>query len=483
VRQGRQRPRRSCLPTGAVSFAAGAEAAAFAETCGLVLDDWQRWCLDHLLSERADGSWAATIGLLLLPRQNGKNAILEALELAALYLFDEERVLHTAHLAKTAADHQRRMVALVKANPDLDAITKVYDANGKEALVRTDNGARLEFITRGKKSARGGSPSRVIFDEALFLTDDQIQAIVPSLSAQSMNAAGPPQMIYTSSAPLPDSFLLHRLRDRMLSGDASSMFGAEWGADLGVDIHDRDAWYDHNPGMGIRIAEEWVAENELAIMTEEAFSIERLGVVYPPLTDAKDVKLPADKWDATVTHRHVDVEPGAITIAFDVSRDGEWSSIAIAAGDIAAPYVEVIDHGKGVGWLPARIVELCAKWKPLAVGCNAAGPAGAQVAPVLEAMRNADIDVDVLRPMNASDYKSACGGLFTDVVEGRLRRPPDQGPLDVAAHNAADRPLGDAWAWDVRHATVPISPLVAVTIARALLPSEPPVALAPVFAY
>lgn len=483
MKRGSQRPRASCLPSGAVNFDAAAEAADFAETCGLVLDDWQRWCLDHLLSERADGGWAATIGLLLLPRQNGKNAILEALELAALYLFDEERVLHTAHLAKTAADHQRRMVALVKANPDLDAITKVYDANGKEALVRTDNGARLEFITRGKKTARGGSPSRVIFDEALFLTDDQIQAIVPSLSAQSMNAAGPPQMIYTSSAPLPDSFLLHRLRDRMLSGEASSMFGAEWGAELGADIYDRDLWYEHNPGMGIRISEEWVAENELSIMTEEAFAIERLGVVYPPLTDAKDVKLPADAWDATLTTQIPDMQPGAITLAFDVSRDGEWSSIAIGAGTITDPYVEVTDHAKGVGWLPARIVELCGKWQPLAVGCNAAGPAGAQVAAVLEAMRAADIDADVLRPMNASDYKSACGGLFTDVVEGRLRRPPDQGPLDVAAANAAERPLGDAWAWDVRQATAPISPLVAVTIARALLPSERPAAVAPVFAY
>jgi hypothetical protein len=42
--------------------------------------------------------------------------------------------------------------------------------------------------------------------------------------------------------------------------------------------------------------------------------------------------------------------------------------------------------------------------------------------------------------------------------------------------------LGDAWAWDVRNATVPISPLEAVTVARFLLPTEVPVA-APVFAY
>ena len=97
MRRGEQRPRLSCLPQGAVS-SAGEEAAEFAETCGLVLDPWQRWCLDQMLSERADGAWAATLVLLLLPRQNGKNSVLEALELAALYLFDEPRIIHTAHL-------------------------------------------------------------------------------------------------------------------------------------------------------------------------------------------------------------------------------------------------------------------------------------------------------------------------------------------------------------------------------------------------
>jgi len=53
-----------------------------------------------------------------------------------------------------------------------------------------------------------------------------------------------------------------------------------------------------------------------------------------------------------------------------------------------------------------------------------------------------------------------------------LKRPDGQGPLDRAAADAAERPLGDAWAWDLRSATVPISPLVACTIARALLPIE-----------
>jgi hypothetical protein len=78
--------------------------------------------------------------------------------------------------------------------------------------------------------------------------------------------------------------------------------------------------------------------------------------------------------------------------------------------------------------------------------------------------------------LTTSAYKAACGGFFSDVVEGRLRRRADQGPLDLAVGDATERPLGDAWAWDRRQATVPISPLEAVTVARALLPTEVPAA-------
>ena len=55
----------------------------------------------------------------------------------------------------------------------------------------------------------------------------------------------------------------------------------------------------------------------------------------------------------------------------------------------------------------------------------------------------------------------------------RLRRI-EQPFLEVAVGAAGERPLGDAWAWDLRNAAAPIAPLVAVTIARALLPPEVP---------
>lgn len=437
-----------------------------------------------MLSEDAAGAFAASIICLILPRQNGKNAVLEALELAAIFLFGEKLVIHSAHLNDTAVSHMERMKSLVSAHPELDRITKFYDANGKERMVRTDTGATIRFITRGQKTLRGGSPSRIIFDEALYLTDAQVQAIVPSLSAQSMNAEGAPQMIYTSSAPLALSTVLHRVRDTGIAGESKNMFFAEWGCELGVDIEDRDAWYDSNPGMGIRISEAWIEDNELMILTPEGFMIERLGVVYPPDSDHREPKLPPVDWAASAQDVEPDnLEPGDLAaLVFDVDIDGQSSSIGIGHGTIGDPYVELLSHNPGVGWLPAEVVRLVRKWQPIALACNGAGPAGAQVGPIQQALRDAGLEIEV-QQFNATEYQQACGGLYTDVIEGRLVRPQGQGPLDVAGEDATERKLGDAWVWDRRSATVPISPLVTITIARALLPTAAPASKRPVFAW
>ena len=439
-----------------------------------------------MLGEDEFGRWVASIIVLIMPRQNGKNAVLEALELYAFYVLDEPRILHTAHLAKTAGDHMRRMVELVRANEELEAITHIRWSNGKEALERIDTGARLEFITRGRKTARGGSPTRIVFDEALFLTDEQVQSILPAMSAQSMNA-DPPQFVYTSSAPLPESTVLHRVRDRGIGGNAGRMFMAEWSIDVAdVNLDDpavlSDQLHEANPGMGIRIAEDWVLENELATMSEEAFLIERLGVIINAAA-VEAVKLPADRWAETwrycpprcpEDHKHkgqrAEFLPGEITLAYAIAPDGLQSSIAIGGQSLQNPYVQVIDDRPGAGWLPGRLVELIEKWNPIAVGCVGAGPSAAQVGPILQAFVAAGVDANRLTQVSMTDYRAACAGLYTDVVEGRLERPAGQGPLDLAVSKAEAQVSGDSWKWDIRNATVPICTLESVTVARALLP-------------
>ena len=91
-----QQPRLLTTPQGAIS-SSGVEAAELAAAAGLFLDDWQRLALDVALGERADGRWAAFEVGLVVSRQNGKGSILEARELAGLFLFGGRLILHSAH--------------------------------------------------------------------------------------------------------------------------------------------------------------------------------------------------------------------------------------------------------------------------------------------------------------------------------------------------------------------------------------------------
>ena len=77
------------------------------------------------MGETAAGRWAAFEVGLIVPRQNGKGSILEALELAALFLADPDAppplILHSAHEFKTSAEHFRRVRDLIEATPLLAA--------------------------------------------------------------------------------------------------------------------------------------------------------------------------------------------------------------------------------------------------------------------------------------------------------------------------------------------------------------------------
>lgn len=188
------RPRFRHLPPSVSS--AGQEAVELAASAGLVLDPWQVEVLEGALGERRDGRWSATEVVVIVPRQNGKGAILEARELAGLFLFGEMLQTHTAHRFDTAIEHFRRVRYLIENTPDLmRKVKKIREANGDEGI-ELKNGARLNFKARSKGSGRGFSGDLVVLDEAYYLGD--LGDLLPTLSARPN-----PQVWYTSSAPLP----------------------------------------------------------------------------------------------------------------------------------------------------------------------------------------------------------------------------------------------------------------------------------------
>jgi phage terminase large subunit-like protein len=288
---GDQRPRLSSVPPADRSE--GRNAVDLAALAGLELDPWQADVLEAGLGRR-DGRWAAFEACLIVARQNGKGAVLEALELAALFLFDDVRlILHSAHEFKTAAEAFLRIRQLIEGRPEFERrVERIRTAAGAEAIELKD-GKRLRFVARSSGSGRGFSSDLVILDEAYQLGDQEMAALLPTLSARP-----DPQVWYTSTAGFPTSTQLGLVRARGLSGCDPSLAFFEWSVD--PDDHDpadERCWAQANPGLGIRITPEYIAK-ERAALSPEVFARERLSIGDYPSEGGGWETISADAWSA-----------------------------------------------------------------------------------------------------------------------------------------------------------------------------------------
>jgi phage terminase large subunit-like protein len=290
---GDQRPRLRSVPTPVSSE--GDRVADLAEAAGLKLDDWERWVLDQGLGRDDTGKWTAFEACLIVARQNGKGAILEALELAALFLndFGVDLILHSAHEFKTASEAFRRIQARIDNHPSFRRrVRQVYLQRGAESI-ELKNGKRLRFIARSGGSGRGFSADLVILDEAYELGDAAMAALLPTLSARPN-----PQIWYTSTAGLPSSSQLGLVRARGLRGDDPSLAFFEWSADPDdYDPSDPACWAQANPGMGIRITPEYIAKERAALAPAE-FARERLSIGSYPVDGGAWEVVGQDTWSA-----------------------------------------------------------------------------------------------------------------------------------------------------------------------------------------
>jgi hypothetical protein len=450
---GDQRPRLCSVPPS--GWSEGERVTGLAAAAGLYLDDWQQFVLDAGLGRRDDGLWSAFEVALIVSRQNGKGAVIEALELAALFLddFGANLILHSAHEFKTAAEAFLRIRSLIADNPLFERrVERIRTAAGSEAI-ELKNGKRLRFIARSSGSGRGFSADLVILDEAYVLGDDAMAALLPTLSTRPN-----PQIWYASTAGTETSVQLGRVRERGLAGNDPSLAFFEWSVDRDdYDPADRTCWAQANPGLGIRISPDYV-EHERAALAPDAFARERLGVgVYPTdLADAWQV-ISRESWTALTDVRSVPEDP--VAFAADAMPGGSHAAIGVAGRrSDGLLHVEVVDHKPGTAWVVPRLVELVRKHDPCAVVIDSTGQAASLIGPLEQA------GIEVLQP-SARDAGNACGQFFqavTDAAEIRHRGDP---ALMSALGGAQTRPLSDAWAWARRSAAVDISPLVAVTLA------------------
>lgn len=464
---GVQQPRLRYVPDYVST--AGPEAIELSEMAGLYLDEWQRLVLTDALGERPDGKWAAFEVGLTVPRQNGKGGILEARELAGLFLLNERLIVHSAHEFATAEEALERMAAIIEGTPDFSRRVKaIKRSHGQEGIYLT-NGQRLRYRTRTKGGTRGFTCDCLIYDEDMVLSEWTHGATLPTLSAIPN-----PQVWYTGSAVdqevHPDGIVKSRLRQRALKGEDPALAYFEWspGIDSPDDVtaakaKDPAVWAVSNPARGIRISDEHIGREQRSMSSRE-FAVERLNVGDWPDPDQHDSKLIPNWLD--LVDEDSDIHR-AREFAFDVSPNRNRASICVAGRRKDGLYhVEVVEHRPGTGWLVDRLCELVKTHRVRGVVADERGPGAA----FISELKNRRVRV---YPVRSGEYAAACGrfydccGVPEDGAEGspsKLRHRDDE-PLNAAVAGAAQRPLGDAWAWSRKNSSVDITPLVACTLA------------------
>lgn len=469
-RIGRQTPRVARYPQYVSS--AAPEVIELAKAAGLILDPWQQFVLLHGLGELAGGRWAAFRACLWVARQNGKGAVIEALELAWLFLFGEKLILHSAHEYKTAQEAFLRIKTLIESNPDFDKlVTRYWQANGEQGI-ELKGGRRLRFVARSRTSGRGFSGDKNILDEAQELTVEQMAALLPTMSARPN-----PQMWFFGTPPESSEAWAYNLRaagepwlpnqtpdHQMAYFDfGGGFFNPDDLQDV-AKLDDIDLRYETNPAMGIRITPEFVAGERILLGSK--FAGERLGMWLPPPADASTV-IPEWAELADAKSRRV----GDVAFAIDVSPDRKHSAISMAGKRADGLWHwELVEFSRGTEWIVARIVELKVKHSPVAIALDSASPAFSLVTDLNKAKIKESEDAEKplrgdLLVLGTRDVAAAFG-MFVDAANQGRGRHIDQPELNTALAGAQTRPLGgDGLAW-ARKGDASISPLVAVTEAH-----------------
>lgn len=434
------------MANGEVAYSDGGDAAMLAASLGLELFPWQRSVIDDLCSrDGRDRPAYATAGLSV-PRQNGKNAVLEAFELYEVAVAGWH-VLHTAHRVKTTKRSFQRLVRYFtdKRHPEMSRLVRnIRYTNGEEAI-HLANGGSIEFSARSRAGNRGFDDIQlVVWDEAQELTDDQMSAIMYTISASS---TGDRMMVLTGTPPDESApgTVFTRTRQAALASPAKRTLWLEWGV---AEMPPRGSSFEgvlplvyaSNPSMGYVLDEEFT-ETEFEVADLLGFCVERLGYWIP--RQSAQAAIPRQLWEGAAIDAIGDRYRGKRAFAVKFSPDGSTYALAGCKLGRDGAAVELVELGSTEGGT-----------KPLARALYDARGRAAVV--VVDGLSGADALCDNLAELRAprgyvvrprtGDVIAAATGLL-DELKARTLVHSRQPALDDSALGSAKRAIGSRGGW------------------------------------
>lgn len=339
--------------------------------------------------------------------------------------------------------------------PELNSrVAEIRSVNGQESIT-LKNGGSVEVIARSKNSGRGFTVDVLVMDEAQEMSDDDLEALMPTTSAAPQ---GNPQWLLTGTPPgaKANGEVFTRVRDEALGGKSLRLAWHEWSAAGDVDLDDRAVWYDVNPALMAGRLQMSVLEGERARFSDEGFSRERLGM----WASAASQQVIADA-DWVRQADPVSVPTDRFALGIEVSPGGESASVALAGlrGD-GAWHIELDEQRTGTAWVVPYVTALLAVNPEVrSIVADVGGPTALLADDFVKAK------IRVTYP-KVVEVAAACERLREGIVAGQVRHT-GQHQLTLALQVARRRILAERgiWFWSRKNITADITPVQAASLA------------------
>lgn len=441
----------------------GHAVAEVSRRLGRPLMPWQQYVADVALEiDPLTGLLAYDEIGLTVPRQSGKSMLILAKAVhrasATGFFGQRQRIVYTAQTRNKAREKwEEDYAADLRASKTFRHKIQTHFGNGNEHI-RFANGSRFGIEANTEKAGHGSTLDEAYIDEAFAQLDNRLeQAFRPAMITRPNT-----QLCWVSTSGWLDRspYLLDKVtrgRDQVDMGIREGLAYFEWSAPDDADPEDRTAWRAAMPALGHTITEKAIAA-ELRAMADNVNDFRRAYMNQWVLKDDPDTDTIVD---LSTWHQLEDIEadrPRPVAFAVSVSADRKWSSIGLAGrradGDL---HVQVIQAGRGTGWVTARLKELVSQWRPVGVAIAPSGPAGSLIAPIEAA------GITLIKA-GTREYAQACG-LFVDGVDENTIHHIAQPQLNLAVSSARKVKSGDAYVFDGSDPKIDIAPLRAVALA------------------
>lgn len=394
-----------------------------------------------------------------------------------------QRVLYTAQRAEDARQKWRdvhvemikrsRLKALWSQPPRLRLAA--------EAMFWENGSVWSPGSTTGKSSGTGDTLDLGVIDEMWAQEDGRTEiGMRPTMLTRPWRQLWRASMVPGISRVPPEKWAY--MRQKMAAGRArveadvrSKTAYFEWSLAEGCDPADEDGWWTCMPGLGYTVPVENV-RSDFHNLDLIDFCAEYLG--WGPTGALPLWSTVSEQTWHDLIHGGQYQEPVAIGV--DATPELTAASIGMAAqcsagGDI---HIELLDRRAGVNWVVEAILWLCRSQPVCAVGIDRNGPLAGIVRPLTRAAEEQRVDITIVE-LNSAEVSAACAQLYNETGEHDDDSPEAEAPtlrrvhhisqaeLDAAVGGAVKHYHGDRWRWDRVGSAVDVSPLFAVTLARA----------------